>query len=154
LLHDIGKIGISDSLLQKAGRLTDEEFEIVKLHPEIGRRILEGVQGFAGFLPAVELHHENWDGSGYPKGQSGEETPIDARIIHVADAYDAMTTDRSYRASMTHEKAISELIKYAGVQFDPRIVETFVNLPIEILTRPEDGSEGPTIEQASAAVNA
>jgi HD-GYP domain-containing protein (c-di-GMP phosphodiesterase class II) len=154
LLHDIGKIGISDGLLQKTGRLTNEEFEIVKEHPEIGRRILEGVQGFAGFLPAVELHHENWDGSGYPKGQSGEETPIDARIIHVADAYDAMTTDRSYRASMTHEKAISELIKYSGIQFDPRIVETFVNLPLEILTRP-DGAEGPIlIEESSAAVNA
>ena len=123
LLHDIGKIGIADSVLQKPGRLTAEEFAIVKEHPVIGRRILEGVQGFAPYLVAVELHHENWDGSGYPKGQSGEETPFDARIIHVSDAYDAMTTDRSYRRGMTHEQAINILRTYAGTQFDPRVVD-------------------------------
>jgi HD-GYP domain-containing protein (c-di-GMP phosphodiesterase class II) len=134
LLHDIGKIGISDTVLQKRTRLTEEEFAIVKQHPVIGRRILEGVQGFAPFLGAVELHHENWDGTGYPKGQSGEETPIDARIIHVSDAYDAMTTDRSYRHGMTHEKAISILEENAGIQFDPHIVEIFVDLPREVLT--------------------
>jgi HD-GYP domain-containing protein (c-di-GMP phosphodiesterase class II) len=135
LLHDVGKIGIADSVLQKPGRLTEEEFAIVKLHPVIGRRILEGVQGFAPYLAAVELHHENWNGTGYPKGQIGEQTPIEARIIHVSDAYDAMTTDRSYRSGMTHEKAISILIEYAGTQFDPRIVEVFVNLPREVLTK-------------------
>ncbi len=135
LLHDVGKIGIADRVLQKSGRLTDEEFAIVKQHPVIGRRILEGVQGFAPFLSAVELHHENWDGSGYPKGQVGEETPIDARIIHVSDAYDAMTTDRSYRRGMTHEKAISILIENAGIQFDPRIVDIFVALPLGILNK-------------------
>jgi HD-GYP domain-containing protein (c-di-GMP phosphodiesterase class II) len=134
LLHDVGKIGIADSVLQKPGRLTDEEFALVKQHPVIGRRILEGVQGFAPFLAAVELHHENWDGTGYPKGQAGEETPIEARIIHVADAYDAMTTDRSYRRGLSHERAISILNEYAGIQFDPHIVKTFVNLPREVLT--------------------
>ena len=133
LLHDIGKIGIADSVLQKPGRLTDEEFAIVKEHPVIGRRILEGVQGLAPFLPAVELHHENWDGTGYPKGQSREETPIDARIIHVSDAYDAMTTDRSYRQGMTHERAIHILCMNSGTQFDPRIVELFAKLPREIV---------------------
>jgi len=135
LLHDVGKIGIADSVLQKPGRLTEEEFSIVKLHPVIGRRILEGVQGFAPFLAAVELHHENWDGSGYPKGLLGKETPIDARIIHVSDAYDAMTTDRSYRRGMTHDTAISVLYEFAGIQFDPEIVATFVNLPRELLTK-------------------
>jgi HD-GYP domain-containing protein (c-di-GMP phosphodiesterase class II) len=135
LLHDIGKIGIADGLLQKPGRLTDEEFAIVKQHPVIGRRILEGVQGFAPYLGAVELHHENWDGTGYPKSQSGEETPIDARIIHVSDAYDAMTTDRSYRGRMSHEKAVSILIENAGTQFDPRIVDVFVKLPREFFVR-------------------
>jgi HD-GYP domain-containing protein (c-di-GMP phosphodiesterase class II) len=135
LLHDIGKIGISDSVLQKPGRLTDEEFALVMQHPVIGRRILEGVQGFASFLPAVELHHENWDGSGYPKGESGEKTPIDARIIHVADAYDAMTTDRSYRRGMAHERAVEIIIENAGKQFDPRIVEVFTRLPREVLIR-------------------
>jgi len=134
LLHDIGKIGIADSVLQKPGRLTDEEFAMVKEHTVIGRRILEGVQGLAPYLGAVELHHENWDGSGYPKGQSGEETPIDARIIHVSDAYDAMTTDRSYRWGMSHEQAIDILHTYAGTQFDPRVVEMFMNLPREIVT--------------------
>jgi HD-GYP domain-containing protein (c-di-GMP phosphodiesterase class II) len=145
LLHDVGKIGIADAVLQKPGRLTEEEFSIVKQHPVIGRRILEGVQGFAPFLAAVELHHENWNGSGYPKGQSGEETPIDARIIHVADAYDAMTSDRSYRRGMTHEQAMNELFKYAGTQFDPRVVEMFAKLPREIVTgqplQPEDESQ-------------
>jgi putative nucleotidyltransferase with HDIG domain len=134
LLHDIGKIGIADSVLQKPGRLTDEEFSIVKEHPVIGRRILEGVRGLAPYLDAVELHHENWDGSGYPKGQSGKETPVDARIIHVSDAYDAMTSNRSYRRGMTHEQAIHELLRYAGTQFDPRVVELFVKLPREIVT--------------------
>jgi HD-GYP domain-containing protein (c-di-GMP phosphodiesterase class II) len=141
LLHDIGKIGVSDSVLQKPGRLTDEEFSLVKQHPVIGRRILEGVQGFAPFLSAVELHHENWNGTGYPKGQRGEETPIDARIIHVSDAYDAMTTNRSYRRGMSHEKAISILVENSGIQFDPRIVATFIALPREVLTREPHGTE-------------
>src|SRR5436305_9262468 len=83
LLHDIGKIGVPDEVLRKPGRLTEQEFALVMEHPVIGRRILEGVHGFSQYLPAVELHHENWDGSGYPHGQSGTETPVDARIIHV-----------------------------------------------------------------------
>jgi HD-GYP domain-containing protein (c-di-GMP phosphodiesterase class II) len=122
LLHDIGKIGVADHVLQKPGRLTEEEFEQVKQHPVIGRRILEGVQGFAVYLPAVELHHENWNGTGYPRGQRGEETPVDARIIHVADAYDAITTDRSYRQGRSHETALRILRENAGTQFDPRVV--------------------------------
>jgi HD-GYP domain-containing protein (c-di-GMP phosphodiesterase class II) len=134
LLHDIGKIGIADAVLQKTGRLTDEEFELVKQHPVIGRRILEGVQGLAPFIPAVELHHENWDGSGYPHGQSAHQTPVDARIIHIADAYDAMTTDRSYRRGLTHERAIEILFEYAGTQFDPYIVPIFALLPREMMT--------------------
>ena len=134
LLHDIGKIGVADCVLQKAGRLTDEEFDMVKEHPVIGRRILEGVHGLAPFLQAVELHHENWDGTGYPRGQSGEQTPVDARIIHVSDAYDAMTTNRSYRRGLTHERAISILREYAGTQFDPYIVELFTNLPRQMMT--------------------
>jgi HD-GYP domain-containing protein (c-di-GMP phosphodiesterase class II) len=153
LLHDVGKIGIADGVLQKPGRLTAEEFTIVKQHPVIGRRILEGVQGFAPFLAAVELHHENWDGTGYPRGLSGEETPIEARIIHVSDAYDAMTTDRSYRRGMTHESAISILIEYAGMQFDPEIVETFVKLPREVLTKLSSASaNGVGTEKARLAV--
>jgi HD-GYP domain-containing protein (c-di-GMP phosphodiesterase class II) len=153
LLHDIGKIGIADSVLQKPGRLTDEEFAIVQQHPVIGRRILEGVKGLAPFLEAVELHHENWDGTGYPKKQSGEQTPIDARIIHVSDAYDAMTTDRSYRHGMDHERAIEILIENAGKQFDPRIVEIFTNLPREVLTaKPAKQESQSEIEHPTLAV--
>ena len=153
LLHDIGKIGVSDTVLQKPGRLTDEELALVEQHPVIGRRILEGVQGFASFLGAVELHHENWNGSGYPKGQSGFETPIDARIIHVSDAYDAMTTDRSYRRGMTHDKAISILIENAGIQFDPQIVNVFVNLPrATFFHRPSSAKEAEPVEQPAGVV--
>jgi len=142
-LHDIGKIGIPDSVLQKPGRLTAEEFAKVKEHPVIGRWILEGVEGLAPYLDAVELHHENWDGSGYPHGQAGEETPLDARIIHVSDAYDAMTSHRSYRdGSMSYEQAIAELKRCAGTQFDARIVEVFVTLPGEVFVAHEtSGSE-------------
>ena len=109
----------------------------------IGRRILEAVQGFAPYLGAVELHHENWDGSGYPREQKGFETPIDARIIHVADAYDAMTTDRAYRRGMTHEEAIFILKENAGRQFDPRIIAVFIALPREVLAAP--GSPAPSL---------
>jgi HD-GYP domain-containing protein (c-di-GMP phosphodiesterase class II) len=126
LLHDIGKIGISDTVLQKPGRLTAEEFALVRQHPSIGRRILEVVHGFAPYLAAVELHHENWDGSGYPHGQVAEQTPLAARIIHVSDAYDAMTTDRPYRRGMSRDAAMSILRKYAGTQFDPQVVEAFL----------------------------
>jgi HD-GYP domain-containing protein (c-di-GMP phosphodiesterase class II) len=144
LLHDIGKIGISDAVLQKTGLLTEEEFAIIKQHPEIGRRILEGVHGFAPYLSAVELHHENWDGTGYPRGQSGETTPIAARIIHVSDAYDAMTTDRPYRKGMDHREAVRVLREFAGSHFDPRVVEVFTNLPT--------GSEGVEEEVAKTAL--
>lgn len=139
LLHDIGKIGIPDRVLQKPGRLNDEEWQLIKQHPVIGRRILEGVNGFAPYLGAVELHHENWDGTGYPHGQRGSETPIDARIIHVVDAYDAMTTDRSYRSAMSHERAMSILRENAGRQFDANIVSVFVSLPSDRLTRHAPG---------------
>ena len=115
-------------MLQKPGRLTPAEFAIIRMHPEIGRKILEGVEGFSQYLPAVELHHENWDGTGYPHGQSGETTPVDARIIHVTDAYDAMTSDRPYRRGMQAADAIAVLRKCARTQFDPHIVEVFVSM--------------------------
>jgi HD-GYP domain-containing protein (c-di-GMP phosphodiesterase class II) len=117
----------------------------------IGRRILEGVQGFATYLEAVELPHENWDGTGYPRGQSGEITPLAARITHVSDAYDAMTTDRPYRRGMSHAQAISILCEFAGRQFDPRVVEVFTNLIFNRQSRVEkadwrrdSGREGKT----------
>src|SRR5690606_32117929 len=105
LLHDVGKIGVPDSILQKPAELTPEEFDVLKRHPEIGRRIVERVEGFHAYLPIVELHHESYDGNGYPYGLRGEETPLEVRIVRVADAYDAMTSDRPYRRGMRHEAA-------------------------------------------------
>jgi HD-GYP domain-containing protein (c-di-GMP phosphodiesterase class II) len=128
LLHDIGKIGIADDILQKADALTSEEYTIVKTHPALGRRILEQVHGFAPYLDAVEFHHENWDGTGYPRGFRGEETSLAARIIHISDAYDAMTTGRPYRRGMSHERALAILRECKGTQFDPRLVEVFETL--------------------------
>ncbi len=128
MLHDIGKIGIADSVLQKAGKLTRDEIALIGRHPAIGRRILEGVNGFQEYLEAVEFHHENWNGSGYPRGLSGDEIPLAARIVHIADAYDAMTTDRPYRRGMSREEALWVIEKSAGIQFDPALVPLFTAL--------------------------
>lgn len=126
VLHDIGKIGVTDSVLRKPSKLTSEEMAQVQQHPSIGRRILEGVRGFQQYLPIVELHHENWDGTGYPLHLSDVKVPLCARITHVADAYDAMTSARSYRSALSHEAAIRELKRCAGTQFDPEIVEALL----------------------------
>jgi HD-GYP domain-containing protein (c-di-GMP phosphodiesterase class II) len=143
LLHDIGKIGIGDSVLQKPGKLTTEEFALIQQHPTIGRRILEGVLGFQDYLAIVELHHENWNGTGYPWGLRAEGTPLCARIVHVADAYDAMTSDRPYRRGMSHEQAIHVLRQYAGTQFDPAIVPLFADL-MAFTRQPPSAGEAPS----------
>jgi putative nucleotidyltransferase with HDIG domain len=127
LLHDIGKIGVMDSVLRKPTKLTSDEMAMVQQHPSIGRRILEGVRGFQSYLPIVELHHENWDGTGYPLRLSDVKVPLCARIVHVADAYDAMTSARPYRLALSHEAAMRELKRCAGTQFDPEIVRALVN---------------------------
>ena len=128
LLHDLGKIGISDLVLQKPGRLTPEEDQLIRQHPVIGRRILENVQGLEAYLGIVELHHENWDGTGYPCGLKGDEIPLGARIVKVADAYDAMTSDRPYRRGMSHAEALAVLRSASGSQMDPTVVEAFAML--------------------------
>jgi len=128
LLHDIGKIGISDTILQKPERLTSEEDSIIRQHPCIGRRILEGVRGFHPFLDVVELHHENWDGTGYPRGLRAEETPLAARVVKIADAWDAMTSNRPYRQGMSRTQALAMIRKVAGTQMDPAIAEVFCTL--------------------------
>jgi putative nucleotidyltransferase with HDIG domain len=118
LLHDIGKIGISDNILGKAGPLSDEEYEIIKIHPVLGAQILRTVPFLDPHLPIVELHHEQPDGLGYPYGLRGEQTPLVARIVHVADAFDAMTTARAYRAGRPAPEALAVLWRHAGTQFD------------------------------------
>ena len=128
ILHDIGKIAISPEILQKKGRLTDEEFEIVKKHTNLGYQILKSVDEYADLAEAVLYHHEWFDGSGYPEGLKGEEIPLLSRIISVADAYEAMTTDRPYQKSKSKEDAILELKKFTNTQFDPLIVNAFIEV--------------------------
>ncbi len=136
-LHDIGKIGIPDDVLRKPGPLTEGEFEIIKRHTVIGKRILEGVAKFRDYLSIVELHHENADGSGYPWGLRGEKIPLAARIVHVVDAYDAMTSNRPYRQATPSAAAQETLRRFAGTQFDPAVVEVFLRLfQAGILTPP------------------
>jgi putative nucleotidyltransferase with HDIG domain len=130
-LHDIGKIGIPDEVLQKPSRLTAEEYGLIKLHPQIGRKILEKVGRFERLLGVVELHHENHDGTGYPYGLAGDKVPIDARIVHVADSFDAMTTTRSYRPALSLRSAVQEIEKNIGTQFDPAAAKAFLKLIAE-----------------------
>jgi putative nucleotidyltransferase with HDIG domain len=127
LLHDIGKIGVTDDILRKKGPLTAEEFEHIKRHPALGARILRQVPFLAPHLPIVELHHERPDALGYPFGLRGEEIPLDARIVHVADAFDAMTSARAYRTARPASVAFAELERFSGTQFDPACVEALLS---------------------------
>jgi len=125
ILHDIGKIGTYDHLLDKPGKLTIEEYEIVKKHPAQGAVILQGIKQLKDIIPMIEYHHEKIDGTGYPYMLKGEEIPIGAKILHVADSFDSMTSDRPYRFAPGIEFALSELNKYRGKQFDPQVVDAF-----------------------------
>ena len=127
LLHDVGKIGVPDAILRKPGKLTDQEFEAVKQHPMMGAVMVGAVPGLEDILDAVRHHHERWDGDGYPFGLRGEETPIIARLMAVADAFSAMTTDRPYRKGMGRGKALSILADGAGTQWDPKCVSAFLS---------------------------
>ncbi len=126
LLHDIGKIGITDFILSKEGPLSDQERDIIKGHPQKGVEILRPLKHFEDILPAILHHHENYDGSGYPAGLAGERIPLNARIIAVADTYDAILSARPYRPAADHERALAELVANAGTQFDPTIVRAYV----------------------------
>lgn len=125
-LHDIGKIGISEDILLKPGRLTKEEFEVMKTHTEKGYRIINASSELGNVAKGVLTHHEKWDGTGYPLGLVGEEIPLMARIINVVDSYDVMTSDRIYKKAMVKEEAIKELKKCSESQFDPKVVECFI----------------------------
>jgi putative nucleotidyltransferase with HDIG domain len=127
LLHDIGKIGIDEEILNKPGKLSDDEWEQMRRHPEKGWRILSSVNEFSELAQFVYNHHEKWDGSGYPNGLKREKIPLEARIISVADAFDAMTSARSYRKVLSRQEAIHELTRCSGTQFDPEVIDVFVN---------------------------
>ena len=126
-LHDVGKIGIEDEVLRKAGRLTQDEMRIMRKHPEIGESIVKPIRSLANLCDLIRHHHEFLDGTGYPDGLKADEVNTGARILAVADAYDAMTTDRPYRKALTQEEAIAELRKFAPAHYDEKIVEAFVD---------------------------
>ena len=131
LLHDIGKIGVPDSILRKPAKLTEEEWVRMREHPLHGQQILRGIEFLEGAARVVAQHHEKWDGTGYPLGLRNEEIDINARIFAVADAFDAITSDRVYRRGKPYEAAAQELDDWAGRQFDPKVVEAFHRVPKE-----------------------
>ncbi len=128
LLHDVGKIGIDDGILNKPGRLTKEEYEIIKSHPEIGYNILKDIKNLEDILPIIRNHHERYDGKGYPDQKMPDELSLDVFIVQLADTIDAMATDRPYRKALTEDEIISEITTYSGTQFHPKVVEAYLNI--------------------------
>jgi len=125
-LHDVGKIGIPDNILKKPGKLTVEEFEIMKTHVEIGYNLMKDLEISSVALNIVRYHHEKWNGAGYGKGLKGEEIPIEARIVALADVYDALRQKRIYKDPFTHEKSVEIIRSESGKHFDPKLVEIFI----------------------------
>jgi HD-GYP domain-containing protein (c-di-GMP phosphodiesterase class II) len=126
LLHDVGKIGVPEAVLQKTGRLTNEEFDQIKRHPAIGAKILQDVKQIREIIPGVLHHHERYDGKGYPAGLAGNNIPLMGRIICLADCFDAMTSSRTYRKALPLEVALCEIRRCSGTQFDPALAEVFL----------------------------
>ncbi len=155
LLHDIGKLGVPEYVLLKPGRLTDEEFAKIKQHPEIGAAILDPVEFPWPVLPVVRSHHEKWDGTGYPDGLAGEDIPRTARILAVADVYDALTSSRSYRNAWTHERACEVIKKDRGTHFDPVIADAFLEIITSVVEDMAREGDGPLFvaEPAAAAAS-
>ena len=144
LLHDIGKIGIDSSILNKPGKLTDAEFEVIRSHPDIAANILGSLDFLKAVVPLVHHHHEHFDGTGYPFGLVGEAIPRGARIISVADAFNAMTSDRPYRKALSLEAATQELIDNSGTQFDPEIVSAFLAVLVRSKVIAPEAAESPS----------
>lgn len=138
LLHDIGKIAIPQNILCKPGKLTDEEFAVMKMHPNNSEKLILSIKKLAGISSWLKAHHERWDGKGYPDGLKGEEIPLSSRIVAIADTYDAMTSTRSYRTALAHEVAISEIQRCAGSQFDPNLAQKFIELEATIKAAKEN----------------
>jgi len=126
LLHDVGKIAIDDNILKKPAALTDDEFAIMKQHPQKGYKIMSQIRAMKEFLPGMYMHHEMVNGQGYPQGLKGDEIPLMAKVVAVADTFDAMTTDRPYQQAMKFEDAIAKIISFVGTRYDPGVVSAFV----------------------------
>jgi response regulator RpfG family c-di-GMP phosphodiesterase len=146
LFHDIGKIGIRDDVLNKAGRLTDSEYEHMKLHPVVAEQILSPIEELRPIVDIVKHEHERWDGRGYPDGLRGAQIPLGARLIAIADAWDSMVFDRVYRKALSHDQALAEIEKHAGSQFDPECVRVFSRLE-----RARNGAGHPAPHPPAAA---
>jgi len=127
-LHDIGKLAVSDHVLRKEGSLEEHELAEIRKHPKAGARLILRVAALREAIPYVLYHHERWDGAGYPTGKAGEEIPLEARVLAVADAFDAMTSDRPYRRALGRAEALAEVERCAGTQFDPQIARVFLEL--------------------------
>jgi HD-GYP domain-containing protein (c-di-GMP phosphodiesterase class II) len=136
LLHDIGKVGIPDNVLNKTGKLLDDEWDLLKQHPRLSATIVGHVPSLSACLAAVRHHHERWDGAGYPTGLKGEAIPVEARILAVTDAFEAMISERPYRTALSFKQALAELEKCSGSQFDPVVVRAFI--PIALSSAPDD----------------
>ena len=128
LIHDVGKIGIPEAVLCKPGALTEDEFDLIKKHPEIGARVLSDIPQMQDLIPGVLYHHERWDGGGYPHQLAGEKIPFLGRLIALADSYDAMSSNRTYRNAMAHDQVLDEIRRCTGTQFDPGLAKVFLDL--------------------------
>lgn len=149
LMHDIGKIGISERILSKKGKLTKEDWDAIKAHPRLGADIISNVPALAPSISSILYHHERWDGTGYPEGLKGEEIPLEARILAIADSFEAMTSARPYRPALSIEEVITELRQGAGSQFDPRLVQVFIEIVEEGLPGQAKVSQQAASEQSS-----
>jgi HD-GYP domain-containing protein (c-di-GMP phosphodiesterase class II) len=147
LFHDIGKIGTPDSVLNKPTRLNDEEFKIMKEHPVNSYRILSGFEGFENIAKAARHHHERYDGRGYPDQLKADEIPLNARIILIADTFDAMTSTRVYRKGLSYEVAFNELQEFSGTQFDPDLVKVFIEAMKREQSKNEDSFYIPLMDE-------
>jgi response regulator RpfG family c-di-GMP phosphodiesterase len=141
-MHDIGKIGIPYDMINKPGKLTADEIRIFRQHPDKGKRIMEPVPCMHGLIAGCWCHHEWWDGGGYPRGLSGDSIPLDGRLVAIADAYDAMTSDRAYRRALPHQFAIEEILRCAGTQFDPELAKAFVRFLEDHRRKARERGEG------------
>ena len=150
ILHDVGKLGIRESILNKPGGLSDEEFDIMRQHPSIGAQIMSPIRMLKDIIPGIRNHHETWNGKGYPDQLNGEEIPMVARIIGVADTFDAMTTTRPYQQAMTLDYVLDKMRSMSGTRFDPVVIDAFI-AAVEAgdITPPAPSSEQPVSSEVS-----